>query len=70
MRKLAMEERAIMNHLTTAVKKCPYLSVDTKGNTELLVFAFQIVYTRAFDAVDGDLRLVPMGDYFNHGTQT
>ena len=63
MRKLAMEERAIMNHLTTAVKKCPYLSVDTKGNTELLVFAFQIVYTRAFDAVDGDLRLVPMGDY-------
>lgn len=65
-----MEERAIMNHLTTAVKKCPYLSVDTKGNTELLVFAFQIVYTRAFDAVDGDLRLVPMGDYFNHGTQT
>ena len=67
-----MEERATMNHLTTSVKKCPYLSVDTKGNAELLVFAYQIVYTRAFEAPDGsgDLRLVPMGDFFDHGTRT
>lgn len=72
MRKLAMEERATMNHLTTSVKKCPYLSVETKGNAELLVFAYQIVYTRAFEAPDGsgDLKLLPMADYFNHGTQT
>lgn len=36
------------------------------------VCPYQIVYTRAFEAPDGsgDLKLLPMADYFNHGTQT
>ena len=33
---------------------------------------YQIVYTRSFEANDGsgDLRIVPIGDYFNHGSET
>mmetsp|Transcript_8549 Transcript_8549/g.11784 ORF Transcript_8549/g.11784 Transcript_8549/m.11784 type:complete len:449 (-) Transcript_8549:271-1617(-) len=70
MRKLAMEERANLNHLS--VKKVPFLSIETRGNADLWTFAHQIVYTRAFEADDGsgDLRIVPMGDYLNHGTKT
>jgi len=66
MKKLAMEERANLNHLT--VKKVPFLSVETKGNGNLWTWAYQVVYTRAFETEDGDLRIVPMGDYFNHGS--
>jgi len=70
MRKISMEERANFNHLS--VKKVPFLDVETRGNVDLWTFAYQIVYTRAFEANDGsgDLRIVPMGDFFNHGTDT
>jgi hypothetical protein len=67
MRKLAMEERSNMNHLM--VRQVPFLSVETRGNEALWVWAYQIVYTRSFEiGDDGDLRIVPMGDYFNHGS--
>jgi len=57
------------NHLS--FKKVPFLSVETRGNGDLWRWAFQIVSTRSFDANDGsgDLRIVPMSDLVNHGTQ-
>jgi hypothetical protein len=66
---LAKQERVLLNNLL--VKQVPFLSTDTKGNAELWKLAFQIVYTRSFEAKDesGDLRIVPMGDLFNHGTE-
>jgi len=49
----------------------PFLSEETKKNSDLQKWAFQISYTRAFEAEDGsgDLRIVPMADMFNHGTE-
>lgn len=67
---LAMKERANMNHLM--VKKVPFLALETRGNAELWAWAYQIVYTRSFEANNGsgDLCIAPMADYFNHGTET
>lgn len=69
MASLAMKERANMNHLQ--VKRVPFLSEETRGNTNLWVWAYQIVYTRSFEANNGsgDLCIAPMADYFNHGTE-
>ncbi|CAJ1949354.1 unnamed protein product [Cylindrotheca closterium] len=65
---LAQAERVRLNRLS--VKKVPFLSVETRGNPDLWKWAFQIVSTRSFEADDGsgDLRIVPMADLVNHGT--
>jgi len=70
MASLAMKERANLNHLQ--VKRVPFLSAETIGNADLWVWAYQIVYTRSFEANNGsgDLCITPMADYFNHGTET
>ena len=67
---LAMKERANLNYLQQ--KRVPFLSEETRGNAELWVWAYQIVYTRSFEANNGsdDLCIAPMADYFNHGTET
>jgi len=67
---LAMEERS--NLMRMDVIKVPFLSEETKRNKDLIKWAFQIVYTRSFEVNDapGDLRIVPMADMFNHGTDT
>lgn len=66
MKKLAMEERRLLGKLS--VRSVPFLSDDTVWNEELCTWAFQVVYTRSFESPDGDLKLVPLGDYFNHGS--
>eukprot|EP00980_Cylindrotheca_fusiformis_P029180 scaffold22742_cov139-Cylindrotheca_fusiformis.AAC.13 len=67
---LVKQERSRFNKLF--VKRVPFLSNDTKGKMDLWKWAFNIVYTRSFDATDGsgDLRIAPMADMFNHGTET
>ena len=66
MRSLNEEERGNQQCLSEmAFSKVPYLSDETKSNGELLKWVYQIVHTRAFEWED-DLRLVPMGDYFDH----
>ena len=45
-----------------------FLTEETKNDKELARWAYAIVYTRGFDTPDGDFRIVPMGDMFNHGT--
>jgi len=64
----AMKERSNMNHLL--FKDVPFLSDETKNNADLWAWAYQVVYTRSFDDVSGDLRIAPLGDYFNHGAAT
>lgn len=64
----AMKERSNMNHLL--FKDVPFLSDETKNNADLWTWAYQVVYTRSFDDVSGDLRIAPVGDYFNHGAET
>lgn len=66
LRKLNEQERANQQCLSKlAFSKVPYLSDDIKANGDLIKWVYQIVYTRAFE-YEGDLRLVPMGDYFDH----
>jgi len=68
---LCQKERAkLNNHLS--VKRVHFLSEETKGDDELWKWAFQVVYTRGFEATDGsgDFRIVPMADMLNHGTET
>jgi hypothetical protein len=66
MRKLNEQERGNQQCLSNlAFSKVPYLSDETKSNAELIKWVYQIVYTRAFEW-EGDLRIVPMGDYFDH----
>jgi len=69
-RSLALKERT--NLMCFDLKKVPFLSEETKKNRDLLKWAFQVVYTRSFEADDGsgDLRIAPMCDMFNHGTET
>ena len=67
-RSLAMKERK--NLMSFDVQKVPFLRDETKNNDDLIKWAFQVVYTRCFEANDGsdDLRIIPMADMFNHGT--
>lgn len=66
LRKLNEQERGNQQCLSgLAFAKVPYLSDDIKADSELIKWVYQIVYTRAFD-YEGDLRIVPMGDYFDH----
>ena len=70
--KIAMKERANLNHLSTA-KRVPFLSQETKGSAELWRWAYQIVYTRSFEANIGgidDLVITPMADCFNHAAES
>mmetsp|Transcript_14867 Transcript_14867/g.27036 ORF Transcript_14867/g.27036 Transcript_14867/m.27036 type:complete len:473 (-) Transcript_14867:10-1428(-) len=70
MRKLAVKERGNMSRLSvSSIKLIPFLNEDTKYDVDLCNWIYQIVYTRAFEAPDGDMKIVPMGDMFNHGSE-
>ena len=69
--KLCQKERVKLNHVAFGCKsKCPFLSEATRGDSKLWEWAFQIVYTRSFEAPDGsgDLCIYPIGDFINHAT--
>jgi hypothetical protein len=69
---LAMKERVNFKSLVSALKKVLFLSDQIKARQDICEWAFQIAYTRSFEVLDGseDLRIVPMADMFNHGTET
>ena len=46
----------------SSIKLIPFLNEDTKYDVDLCNWIYQIVYTRAFEAPDGDMKIVPMGD--------
>ena len=70
MRKLAVKERGNMSRLSVgSIKSVPFLNDDTKYDVDLVNWVYQVVYTRSVETDDGDLKLVPMGDYFNHGSE-
>ena len=67
-RSLAMKERTKQQNLSN-LNKIPFLSEQTKNNPNLIQWAFQIVYTRShLDEATGDVRIIPMADYFNHAS--
>eukprot|EP00571_Detonula_confervacea_P002991 CAMPEP_0172313586 /NCGR_PEP_ID=MMETSP1058-20130122/20535_1 /TAXON_ID=83371 /ORGANISM="Detonula confervacea, Strain CCMP 353" /LENGTH=444 /DNA_ID=CAMNT_0013027263 /DNA_START=86 /DNA_END=1420 /DNA_ORIENTATION=+ len=65
---LCKEERARLNNLSVK-RAVPFLSNDIKGDAKLWKWAYQVVYTRGFEANDGSFNIVPMADYINHGTE-
>jgi hypothetical protein len=63
MRKLTVRERGNMSRLSvSSIKLIPYLNDDVKYDVELCNWVYQVVYTRAVETLDGDLKIVPMGD--------
>lgn len=68
MRKLAVKEQGNMSRLSvSSIKLIPFLNEYTKYDVELCSWAYQIVYTRAFETADGDMKIVPMGDVSDAG---
>mmetsp|Transcript_6350 Transcript_6350/g.9229 ORF Transcript_6350/g.9229 Transcript_6350/m.9229 type:complete len:447 (-) Transcript_6350:159-1499(-) len=67
--RLAMEERKKFINCQKALKHIP-LSEEVTNDKNLAKWAYNAVRTRGFVAPDGDLRIVPVVDMFNHGTET
>jgi len=69
---LCKEERARLNNLSVKWP-VPFLSNNIKGDAKLWQWAYQVVYTRGFEANNGsgDFCIAPMADMFNHhGSET
>lgn len=65
---LAKNERIKFNQFFQALKYVDFLSPETKADKALAKWAFSVVYTRKFRSADGDVKIVPMADMFNHET--
>lgn len=70
MRKLVGEERETQHRLSKeSIKMVPFLFDDLKYHPrDFCLWAYQIVYTRAVETEDGDMKIVPLADFFNHGS--
>lgn len=64
---LCDEERARLFNMSV-MQGLSFLGDEIKGNSDLWKWAYQVVYTRAVEANNGDLNICPVADYFNHGT--
>lgn len=66
---LSREKMVKLGNFCDALEKVTVLTDFTKSNKDLIKWAFNIVTTRAFGE-DEEKTIVPLGDYFNHGTET
>ena len=67
---LAQMERIKYIQFFQALKSVDFLSEETKNNKDVTKWAFAVVYTRGFPTPDGDFKIAPLADMFNHGTET
>ena len=65
--KQAQMEKSRLKRFELALDEIDFLSRDTKSNTGLTKWAYNVVVTRYQEMDGGDYCLVPMTDYFNHG---
>jgi hypothetical protein len=63
---LAMNERIKFIQFFQALRFVDFVSDWVKNNKDLAKWAFSVVYTRGQQTPDGDFRVVPMADMFNH----
>jgi hypothetical protein len=68
--RLSRDERVKFDNLYRALQDVDILSDDTKEDKELCKWAFSTVQTRRLPGDDSDVKIVPMADMFNHGTDT
>jgi len=66
---LAANERVRYIQFFQALNFVDFISESTKSSKELTKWAFAVVHTRCFETEDGDVKLVPMADMFDHGTE-
>lgn len=64
---LALAEKTHLRHFVQALDEVPFISSESKSNSDLTKWAFSVVHTRCFEMPNGDFCLAPMADFFNHG---
>jgi len=70
---LSRLEKVKFDNFRQVLNDIDFLSDYIKTNEEIHKWAFNTVYTRAYADKDGqgaDVTITPLGDMFNHGTQT
>jgi len=67
LKSLCEVERTRFKGFKEGLKAFDYLSPESKQNEQLLKFAYNVVFTRSFPTPDGDYRIAPVADMFNHG---
>lgn len=65
-----MQKRVQYIHFKNALQQVNFISQETKSNDHLTKWAYNVVITRSFETNDGDLKIVPLADMLNHGTET
>lgn len=68
--RLSRDERVKFENLWGALQYVDLLSDELKKDREICKWAYNTVQTRRLPGDDTDLKIVPMVDYFNHGTET
>jgi len=63
---LCAVERNQLECFRQALNSFEYLSAETKSNSELMKFAYNVVFTRSRPTDDGDYRIIPVADMINH----
>mmetsp|Transcript_130394 Transcript_130394/g.194064 ORF Transcript_130394/g.194064 Transcript_130394/m.194064 type:complete len:447 (+) Transcript_130394:105-1445(+) len=66
---LARKEKVRYDNYCDALKKVDCLSDQIKNDPRVTKWAFNVVQTRSVGP-DGDKRIIPVADMFNHGTET
>ena len=64
--KQAQAEKSRLKRFQLALDEVLFLSDETKANSALTEWAFNVVQTRYQENAGGDYCLIPMADYFNH----
>lgn len=67
---LSRVERVKFDNFFEVLKKVDIVSDEIKQEREICKWAFNAVNTRAWGEIGQEQKLVPMGDMFNHGTET
>ena len=70
---LSRLERVKFDNFRQVLSKVDIVSDYVKNNMDVLKWAFNSVYTRAYADKEGqgsDVTITPLGDMFNHGTET
>ncbi len=66
---LALAEKKRYKQYVEALSNIEFLSEQCKQSEEVTRWAFNVVFTRNMELPGGDLALVPMADYLNHGAE-
>eukprot|EP00985_Skeletonema_marinoi_P017012 scaffold9252_cov160-Skeletonema_marinoi.AAC.3 len=66
---LALAEKKRYKQYVEALSSISFLSEESKQSEEVTKWAFNVVFTRYMELPGGDVALVPMADYLNHGAE-